>query len=132
MTFVTDTHGFVLYAMGKLGTLGKQARRAFIDAEKRKATVYIPTVCFFELSLLLERGKIRSTLPLPEWKAKVERLGSFVIEPLGWEDVHEAQALVTLADPFDRLIAGIANRLQSPLLTRDSELVNCGVVETVW
>jgi PIN domain nuclease of toxin-antitoxin system len=132
MTYVTDTHGFVFYAMGKLALLGKLARRAFAEAEKRRVTIYIPTICFFELSLLLQRGKLESNVPFPEWREKVQRSGSFIIEPLIWEDVYEAQALVALADPFDRLIAGIANRLGSRLITRDSALVDSGVVETVW
>jgi PIN domain nuclease of toxin-antitoxin system len=132
VTFVTDTHGFVFYAMGKIGMIGRRARRAFSNAEKRRATVFIPTVCFFELALLLDSGKVRSSLPFPEWKTRVEKSGTFVIEPLTWEDVYEAQGLVALADPFDRLIAGIANRLQSPLITRDSVLVDSGLVETLW
>ena len=132
MIFVTDTHAFVFYAIGKIGMIGRSARRAFANAERRRATIHIPTVCFFELALLLESGKVRSSLQLPEWKARVEQSGSFVIEPLTWEDVYEAQSLVALADPFDRLIAGIANRLQSPLLTRDSKLVDSGLVETLW
>ena len=132
MTFVTDTHGFVFYAMGKIELIGRRARRVFTQAEKRRATIYIPTVCFFELLLLLERGKVRSNMSFPKWKSGVERSGAFVIEPLTWEDVEEARSLRSLADPFDRLIAGIANRLHSPLITRDSELVDSGLVETLW
>lgn len=132
MTFVTDTHGFVFYAIGKIEMIGRRARRAFAQAERRRATIYIPTVCFFELSLLLESGKVRSNRSFPEWKAGVERSGSFIIEPLTWEDVEEARSLRSLVDPFDRLIAGIANRLHSPLITRDSELVDSGLLETVW
>ncbi len=132
MTFVTDTHGFVFYAMGKIELIGRRARRAFAQAERRRATIYIPTVCFFELSLLLESGKVRSKRPFSEWKSGIERSGSFTIEPLTWEDVDESRSLESLKDPFDRLIAGIANRLQSPLITRDSELVDSGLLETVW
>jgi len=132
MTFVTDTHGFVFYALGKVESLGRRARRVFAQAEKRRATIYIPTICFFELSLLFDSGKVRSDRSFSEWKAGIERSGSFIVEPLTWEDVDEARSLLSLTDPFDRLIAGIANRLQSPLITRDSELVDCGVVETLW
>ena len=132
MTFVADTHGFVFYAMGKVELIGRRARRAFAQAEKGRATIYIPTVCFFELSLLLDSGKIRSNRPFSEWKAGIECSGSFRIEPLTWEDVNEARSLASLKDPFDRLIAGIANRLQSPLITRDRELVDSGLLETLW
>ena len=132
MNFVSDTHGFVFYALGKVELIGRRARRVFDQAEKRQATIYIPTICFFELSLLLDSGKLRSTRPFPEWKTKVESSGAFIVEPLLWEDVDEARSLVSLSDPFDRLIAGIANRLHCPLITRDSELVDSGLLETVW
>jgi PIN domain nuclease of toxin-antitoxin system len=132
MTFVTDTHGFVFYATGKIDLLGRRARRVYAQAEMRRATIYIPTVCFFEITLLLERGRIKSNLPFPAWKAKAEQSASFIVEPLTWEDVYEAQSLVSLSDPFDRLIAGVANRLQVPLITRDSELVDSGTLETLW
>ena len=132
MTYVTDTHPFVFYAIGETEKLGRKALRTFIRAERRQATVYIPTACFFELALLLESGKVRSTLPFPEWKARVEESGLFIIEPLTWEDIEEARSLTSLVDPFDRLIAGTANRLRCPLITRDSRIAKSRLVATVW
>lgn len=132
MIYVTDTHPFVFYAIGETKKLGRKALRAFTQAERRQATVYIPTACFFELALLLEGGKVRSAIPFPEWKTRVEASGSFIIEPLTWEDVEEARSLATLVDPFDRLIAGTANRLRCPLITRDSRIAKSRLVAVVW
>ena len=132
MTYVTDTHALVLYAIGKTARLGRKALRAFAQAERRRATIYIPTVCFFELSLLLESGKLSSNMSFPEWKTRVEQSGLFVVEPLVWEDIEEARSLQALVDLFDRLISGAANRLHSPLITRDSQIVESRMVETVW
>jgi PIN domain nuclease of toxin-antitoxin system len=132
MIYATDTHPFVFYAIGEIKKVGRRALRAFAQAESRKATIYIPTVCLFELALLLESGKLHSAVPLPEWKVKLEESGSFMIEPLTWEDIDEARSLATLIDPFDRLIAGTANRLQCPLITHDQRIVKSGLVATVW
>ena len=132
MTFVTDTHAFVFYAMGKTDKLGRRARRAFVQAESRRATMYIPTVCFFELSLLLESGKLRSNMPFSEWKTGVEQSGLFVIEPLTWEDVEEARSLRSLVDPFDRLIAGTAVALGVPLVTPDARIATAERVAVIW
>jgi PIN domain nuclease of toxin-antitoxin system len=132
MNYVTDTHPFVFYAIGETKKLGKHALRAFARAEKRQGTVYIPTVCFFELTLLLENDKLRSALPFPEWKTRVEEAGSFIVEPLIWEDIEQARLLQRLPDPFDRLIAGMANRIGCPLVTRDERIAQSRGVATLW
>ena len=132
MIYVTDTHPFVFYAIGETEKLGRRALRAFTQAEKRQVTIHIPTACLFELALLLETGKVRSTLPFPEWKARVEESGLFIVEPLTWEDIEEARSLRALIDPFDRLIAGTANRLKCSLITRDRRIATSDLVATVW
>ncbi len=132
MIYVTDTHPLVFYGIGQTRKLGRKALRAFTLAERGRATIHIPTVCFFELALLLESGKVRSTLSLAQWKAQVEEAGSFILEPLTWKDVEEAQSLRDLVDPFDRLLAGTANRIQCPLITRDSRIAASHQVATVW
>ena len=50
----------------------------------------------------------------------------------GWQDVREARGLTALVDPFDRLIAGTALRLDAPLLTLDERIRRSGLVRTVW
>jgi PIN domain nuclease of toxin-antitoxin system len=132
MNYVTDTHPLVFYTIGQTRKLGTHALRAFTGAEKRQATVYIPTVCFFELLLLLESNKLYSPLSFPEWKTRVEETGSFIIEPLIWEDIEQARLLPTLTDPFDRLIAGVANRIGCSLITRDDNISRSRQVATVW
>jgi PIN domain nuclease of toxin-antitoxin system len=132
MIYVTDTHPFVFYALGLTRKLGRNALRVFTRAENHQDMVRIPSVCFFELALLVESGKIRASLSFPDWKQKMETSGAFVVEPLTWEDIAEAYALTVLVDPFDRLIAGTANRLRCPLITRDSRIAESRLVATTW
>jgi PIN domain nuclease of toxin-antitoxin system len=47
-------------------------------------------------------------------------------------DVREARGLAALVDPFDRLIAGTAIRLDLPLITGDERIRTSGLVRTVW
>jgi PIN domain nuclease of toxin-antitoxin system len=132
MNYVTDTHPFVFYTIGQTKKLGRQALRAFSRAERRQVTIYIPTVCFFELALLLESNKLRSSLSFPEWKKRVDENGAFIVEPLIWEDIEQARLLPRLSDPFDRLIAGMANRIGCPLITRDDKITQSRQVATLW
>jgi PIN domain nuclease of toxin-antitoxin system len=55
----------------------------------------------------------------------------FNIVVLDWLDVNEARS-VSLTDPFDRLIVGTAVRLDMPLITRDQQIVESGLVQTIW
>lgn len=89
-------------------------------------------VCFFELMLLIERGRIRSHFDLEEWQELVAAFPGLPIEPLVWEDVREARGLAWLVDPFDRLIAGTAVRLDAPLIMGDERIRNSGMLRTVW
>ena len=59
-------------------------------------------------------------------------LGSMERLRLGWDDIREARGLARLVDPFDRLIAASAVRLDVPLITGDERIRGSGLVRTVW
>ena len=92
----------------------------------------MPVICFFELALLFERGRIRSRLDLDDWHALIAGHAGLPIEPLVWADIREARGLASLVDPFDRLIAATAVRLDVPLLTNDERIRDSGLVRTIW
>jgi PIN domain nuclease of toxin-antitoxin system len=132
MTYVTDTHPLVFYAAKKLDRLSRRCMRIFRRAEQGRDVVHVPTVCFFEIALLIERGRIQSNVSFESWYALVGQQPGFRIEPLIWEDVREARALASLADPFDRLITGTAVRIGVPLLTNDDRIHASRLVPVVW
>jgi len=46
-------------------------------------------------------------------------------------DVNDARS-VSLTDPFERLIVGTAVRPDMPLIMRDQQIVESGLVQTIW
>lgn len=132
MTYVADTHALVFFATGALRRLSPRCRRIFQRAEEQRDRVHIPAICFFEIALLLERGRLTSRASFDEWYALIAGQPGLPIEGLGWDDVREARALIRLVDPFDRLIVGTALRLDAPLLTSDDRIRDSGLVHTVW
>ena len=64
--------------------------------------------------MLLERGRVKSSLSFADWHDRVAQFPALPIEPLVWDDIREARGLEVLGDPFDRLIAGTAIRLDAP------------------
>ncbi len=132
VNYVTDTQALILFARGELGRASRRALRIFHRAEAGRDQVHVPSLCFFELALLIERGRVRSALDFDEWHERLASQRGFPIEPLVWQDVQEARGLRALVDPFDRLIAGTAARLEAPLLTGDERIQRSGLVPTVW
>lgn len=132
MIYVTDTHALVFYATGALRRMSPRCVRIFRRAEEQRDRVHVPVICFFEMALLFERGRIKSQPGLDECHAFIAASPGLPIEPLDWADICEARGLAGLVDPFDRLIAGTALRLDAPLLTNDERIRDSGLVRTVW
>jgi PIN domain nuclease of toxin-antitoxin system len=132
VTYVTDTHALVFFATGALRRMSRRAQRIFERAEDERDRVHVPMTCLFELALLLERDRIRARMSLDEWHAILAARPGFPIEPVVWEDVREARALAPLVDPFDRLIAATAIRLDAPLITSDERIRDSRLLRTVW
>jgi PIN domain nuclease of toxin-antitoxin system len=104
-------------------SLGRRARRA-CDAALAAAELTIPTVSFFELAGLLKRGRIRSTLSVRDWRARILSLGVREV-PLSAEMAMRASDLENLpGDPFDRLIVGTALVEGATLLTSDQPILS--------
>jgi PIN domain nuclease of toxin-antitoxin system len=82
--------------------------------------------------MLLERGRVKSSLSFADWHDRLAQFPALPIEPLLWDDIREACGLAELVDPFDRLIAGTAIRLDAPLITGDERIRASGLVRTIW
>ena len=132
MNYVTDTHALLFFASGKAARMSRKCAQIFRRAEQQRDRVHVPVVCFFELAMLLERGRVKSSLSFTDWHDRVAQFPALPIEPLVWDDIREARGLAVLVDPFDRLIAGTAIRLDAPLITGDERIRDSGLVRTIW
>src|SRR5438046_2621202 len=83
----------------------------------------------FKLIPTLERVRVR--LPFDKWCRDLDTDPGFSIEPLLWTDIDEMRRL-PFRDPFDRMIVGTAKRLRLPIITKDTEITDSALVETVW
>jgi PIN domain nuclease of toxin-antitoxin system len=129
--FVTDTHALVHYVEQRLSRIGKDARRIFNQAEENKTLIYIPSPVLWEISRHLADGVFAFPMPFDRWCRHIEEHTGFSITPLDWPDINEARYL-PFQDPFDCLIAGTAVRLGMPLITKDAEIRESALVETIW
>jgi len=129
--YVTDTHAFIWYAVSKHSRLSKRARILFEDAEKGRVLIHIPSVVLWEVGDRITDGTIRLNQRFDHWCRTLDSKPGFQIQPLLWEDVHQARNL-PFEDPLDCLIAGTALRLGIPLITNDIAISESEWVETIW
>jgi len=129
--FVTDTHPFAHHAFASKPLSGKDARRIFEDADKGKTIVFVPSAVLWEISLLAKLGRIRLTQTFEHWCRALDNKPGFSIVSLEWQDIKEARQL-PFADPMDCFIAGTAMRLDAALITKDREITDSNLVQTVW
>jgi len=133
MLYVTDTHPLVYFSTGKTQKLGKNARRAFQEAEQSRTRIVIPVTVLEEILRLSEYGRIRLHLPFPDLVARYQQEPSpFFIQDHTQEILLHVARYPAIRDPFDRVIVATAHALEYPLITNDSFLQEEGFVPTVW
>ena len=109
-----DTHVLVwLVENGR--RLGKAARETIqTDTE-----LCLSAMTFWELGMLLGKGQIALTMPLPALLDRVIREGMTIV-PVSAPIAIDAHILPRLhGDPMDRLLMATARSLDCPLMTAD-------------
>lgn len=129
--YVTDTHSFIYYALAKPRKLGQAARQLFIDADEGKTVIYVPAIVLWEIWMTVKEGDFSLPMRFDHWCRALESSPGFAVAPLGWQVVDESRRF-PFKDPFDCLIAGTATLLGMPLITKDRNIEDCNLVETVW
>ena len=130
--FVTDTHPLLWYAKAQSRKLGKQARKAFENAESGRSMIYVPALVMVEILEHARAGRIRLNLPPADWIDALLRRPGFALADLTLAIVLAGESLHAIPERTDRLIAATALELGVPLITRDAEIANVRGLETIW
>lgn len=132
MKLLLDTHILIWWVQGELGLLTDQERRVIVD-EVGKHELLVSDISLWEIALLVERRRIRLSLPLRDWLEKA------TAPPLV-QRCHLTPAVVsrTLSlpdnfhrDPADRLIVCTALVHQARLATRDHRILSAGLIASL-
>jgi PIN domain nuclease of toxin-antitoxin system len=127
--YVSDTHAFYWYLVDS-PRLGPQADQAFNEADQGAAVIFVPAIVLAELYYM--NVKLGRQLDFPSTLQHLQHSGQFVLLPFLPEETAEFEADQPVPEMHDRIIVGVARRLNAPLLTRDSQIVRSGLVVTVW
>ncbi len=128
---VTDTHPLLFHAAGGK-RLGRRAAAHFTACERREAILYVPAVVLWEMSLLVRVGKIQLVGSLDAFCDALFSNPAYQPLDVTVDHVRIAHSARPNDDPFDALICAAAAAAGLPLITRDGEITDSGIVKVVW
>jgi PIN domain nuclease of toxin-antitoxin system len=127
--YVADTHALYWYLLGS-PMLGAAAKAAFDEGRQGQAIIYLPAIVLAELYYLnVKQGK---PIDFASTFAHLQASAQFEMLPLEAADILRFDAHAAVPEMHDRMVVGAALRCGAPCLTRDNQIVNSGLVKTIW
>ena len=128
MKYLFDTH-VLIWGLQDSEELSALARRLLASASPE--TLALSDISFLEIAMLVKTGRIQMEKPVSEVLGLVS--DSLSILPIDSLIATESMELdLPQGDPFDRVIVATARRYGIPLLTRDQQILDSGLVEMIW
>ncbi len=129
LRYLADTHALA-WAVLSPDKLGAKARRVFKEA--RPGEVALSSASVIELGRLIDADELDlgARRPSDVFGAAFD---FFPVLPVSLDAALRAPVLgLPHGDPFDRLIVAEALALGVPLLTKDGNITDSGLVRVVW
>jgi PIN domain nuclease of toxin-antitoxin system len=127
--YVVDTHGLYWYLTAS-PRLSQAAKAAFDEGAKGKAIIYVPAIVLAELYYLNQ--KFGKPLDFPREYSRLRQSAQFIFVAFSADDVIEFDMDAAVPDMHDRIIVGVARRLGASCISRDSQIINSGIVSVIW
>ncbi len=126
-----DTHAWIWWVNG--GPELPESLRRRIEAARVEGNLWVSSISAWEVTLLVQRGRLELRGSAREWIARCEGLSGLRFLPVDNAVAVRSVELAGLhADPADRFIAASAEQLSATLVTKDERLSAWGGVPTVW
>lgn len=119
-----DTHVWIWLSEGNTARVTREVIRT-VNAAARDGRLLVSAVSVWELALLVTRGRVKLSEPLPVWTARRAGAGGHRYVPLTEEDALGSVLLrgTFHADPGDRFLIATAQRLGARLVTADEKIL---------
>jgi PIN domain nuclease of toxin-antitoxin system len=127
--YVADTHSLYWYLTAS-PRLGPNAKAAFDEAQNGLAFIHISAIVLAELYYL--NAKYGSPIDFAVEFQKFKAASQYVLTPIDPDDTVDFDQDQAVSEMHDRIIVGLARRLNAPLLTVDRNIVASNLVNVVW
>jgi PIN domain nuclease of toxin-antitoxin system len=124
---VLDTHAALWWTL-EPDRLGRKVSAHLARAD----AIGIPTIVFWEVALLVRKGRLELDMEAAEWARKISMIPRVTTLPLSTEIALLADALDMHPDPADRFIVATAVTHHASLATKDTLLRQLRFLRTVW
>ena len=129
MLYVADTRGIVWF-LSDNPQLSEKAKNIFEETEQGKNIIVIPTIVLAELLYLCERKKMQNVFSIII--KKIKEGTNYVAYDLDVGVIIACQKLEKVPEMHDKIITATAQLLDTAVITKDSCIVECGYVKTLW
>ena len=129
MLYVADTHGFIWFLTDDK-RLGKKAKEIFERADEGKVIIIIPTIVLAELVFICQ--KKNAAVKFKDVMDKINESSNYIYYNLDIKIISEIANLTQIPEMHDRIITATAKLNRAVLITKDPDIVEAGIIETIW
>ena len=127
--YVVDTHA-IYWHLTQSSKLGPRAAAAFEEGERDEARLYVPSIVLCELFYLNE--KLKRPLKFADVFNDLDGGRQYVLVPFEPSDVLRFDTDYVVPEMHDRMIVGVAMKLNAPIITMDARIASSGHAAVVW
>ena len=128
MNYVVDAHAIIWYFIDD-SRLSQNARQAF-EQTITAGVIIIPTIVLAEIMYISQKGRISITFE--ETLSHIEMYENFHIAALELDILKVAASISADLEMHDRLIVATTLHFDAHLITKDEQITQSEVVNTVW
>lgn len=127
--YVVDTHALIWYLTND-SKLGEQAAQIFTAAERGESRLIISAIVLAEMYYANQKKQWFEDFSETVRQLKQKPYFRFVaVKP---DHILDFEKDISVPEMHDRIIAGLARRLDAPLITTDNQINDSGWVRIVW
>jgi len=127
--YMTDTHS-LLWAFRYPRKLGENARQAFEEIAAGESKLLIPVIVLAELIFTIENKPIQADFD--EILKAINASPNIEFLDLDLLSTLKLRELTQIKEMHDRMIVASAIKYQVPLITRDENITNSGLIKVIW
>jgi predicted nucleic acid-binding protein len=127
--YVVDTNAMIWYLTTNK-KLGRIAAKIFTAAERGETRLYTSAVVIAELYYANKKWKLFEDFA--KIYSEIKSKPYFRLVPFRADDVLEFDKDIDVPEMHDRIITGLARRLNAPLLSSDPLILASKLVRMVW
>ena len=127
--FVVDTHALIWH-LGESEKLPDLARKKLQGIDKGESIGLIPIIVLAEAGYIFEKGRIK--VSLQELLSVIDSGDNYRILDFDREQLEKMLEVKEVPEMHDRIIAAVADIHGAEVITRDEEMQNAKIVETIW